>query len=88
MASLLDDSASVIGRKRNKLIANIRQWPALYVMLAIGVAWFVVFKYVPMAGVIIAFQKFKLFKGLWGSDWVGLTNFIRFANDPYAFRVA
>jgi putative aldouronate transport system permease protein len=85
--SSLDDSPSLIGRKHNKLIANIRQWPALHIMLAIGVAWFIVFKYVPMAGVIIAFQKYKLFKGLWGSDWVGLTNFIRFANDPYAFRV-
>ena len=51
-----------------------RDW-RLYAMLAIPVIWYLMFCYKPMIGVIIAFQKYSLVKGMWGSKWVGLKNF-------------
>ena len=52
-----------------------RDW-RLYTMLAIPVIWYLLFCYKPMIGVIIAFQKYSLDKGMWGSRWVGLDNFV------------
>ena len=51
-----------------------RDW-RLYAMLAIPVVWYLLFCYKPMAGVLIAFQKYNIFKGIWGSKWVGMKNF-------------
>lgn len=65
--------------KQNKtLFKDIRRDWRLYVMLLIPVAYIVVFKYVPMGGLIIAFENYKARKGIWGSDWVGFSNFIDF----------
>lgn len=44
-------------------------------MLAIPIIWYLVFCYKPMAGLIIAFQKYNIFKGIKGSTFVGLENF-------------
>ena len=44
-------------------------------MLAIPFVWYLVFCYKPMAGIIIAFQKYSIFKGIAGSKYVGLENF-------------
>ena len=52
----------------------LRDW-RLYLMLIIPVAWYIMFCYKPMVGVIIAFQKFSLVKGIAGSTWAGLENF-------------
>ena len=49
----------------------------LYVLSVPGIIYFIVFKYVPMAGVVIAFQDYNIWKGLLGSEWVGLEQFQR-----------
>ncbi|MDD2647903.1 MAG: ABC transporter permease subunit [Eubacteriales bacterium] len=54
--------------------AFLRDW-RLYAMLVLPVAFYLIFCYKPMAGVVIAFQKYNLFKGIFGSKWVGLDNF-------------
>nr|WP_128659043.1 ABC transporter permease subunit [Paenibacillus sp. 598K] len=52
-----------------------REWP-LHAMIFPGLALIIMFSYVPMAGVIIAFQKFIPAKGLFGDQkWVGWANF-------------
>ena len=51
-----------------------RDW-RLYVMLILPVAFYLIFCYKPMIGLVIAFQKYNMFKGMWGSKWVGLDNF-------------
>lgn len=47
----------------------------LYIMLIPCVVYFLVFNYLPMGGVIIAFKNFSFKKGIWGSPWIGLDNF-------------
>lgn len=54
----------------------------LYVMLTPGVLYFVIFKYFPMYGLIIAFQDYKPYQGIMGSDWVGMKHFSRLFTEP------
>lgn len=60
--------------QKNKVHWFRRDW-RLYLMLAIPVAWYLIFCYKPMAGLVIAFQKYNLFKGIKGSQFVGWENF-------------
>lgn len=47
----------------------------LYVMLSVPVLFLIIFSYVPMTGIVIAFQRYLPAKGIAGSKWVGLQNF-------------
>jgi putative aldouronate transport system permease protein len=53
----------------------------LYLFLLPGIAYFIIFKYLPMYGIIIAFQDYSPFRGISGSEFVGLKHFIRFFTD-------
>lgn len=44
-------------------------------MMVPGIVWVIVFSYLPMAGVAIAFKQYNYMKGTWGSPWCGLDNF-------------
>jgi len=54
---------------------------ALYLMALPGIAYFIVFKYLPMGGLVIAFQDYSPFRGIGGSPWVGFDHFIRFFSE-------
>lgn len=69
-------------RKRNKAWWKRHKW--LYIFLIPGILHFIVFKYAPMYGVIIAFYDFSPVKGIWGSEFVGWDNFrILFQSDNF-----
>ncbi|QAY61679.1 sugar ABC transporter permease [Microbacterium protaetiae] len=51
---------------------------ALYLMALPGIVYFLVFKYLPMGGLVIAFQDYSPFRGILASPWVGFAHFIRF----------
>jgi len=51
------------------------------------VIYFLVFCYAPMAGIVLAFQRYSIKGGIFGSKWVGLQNFIDFFNSYYFFRL-
>lgn len=70
-----------------RLLNNIRMHPWLYVMIIPALAYFAVFHYAPMYGVIIAFQDYKPIKGIWGSNWVGLKHFMTFVKGPFFWRL-
>ena len=55
---------------------------AIYLFLAPGVIFFVLFHYVPLGGLVIAFQSYTPFLGLRGASWVGLDNFAALLGDP------
>ncbi|MFK7691814.1 ABC transporter permease [Paenibacillus sp. HJGM_3] len=54
----------------------------LYLMMVPGIAYYLVFHYVPMGGLLIAFKKYNLVKGIWGSEWVGFANFKTVFDSP------
>jgi putative aldouronate transport system permease protein len=62
-------------RAKDRISYFKRSW-MLYAMLAIPIAFFVVFRYVPMTNIVIAFKDYNIFRGVWASDWVGWKWFI------------
>lgn len=66
---------------------NIKEYPLLYLMALPVIAWYAVFQYGPMYGLIIAFQRYVPSRGILDSQWVGMKNFVDFLSDPYFFRV-
>lgn len=77
--------AAVMGRKTLKrwLVSN---WQ-LYAMLLIPLAVTIIYKYVPMYGIQIAFRDYKASRGMFGSEWVGLEWFRRFFSSPNCIRM-
>ena len=58
-----------------------RQWQ-LYLFLLLPVACVVIFSYVPMYGIVLAFKNYRPNKGILGSPWVGMKYFNQFFNSP------
>ena len=70
---------AVLDRRQRTLRRITRNWE-LYLMFVPVLAYFILYHYVPMYGVQIAFKKFSGVKGIWGSPWRGLYNCQRFFN--------
>lgn len=61
---------------------------ALTLMFLPVIVYFIVFKYVPMGGIVIAFKNYKIKQGIFGSAWCGLDNFTKaFATPTFARSV-
>ena len=58
-----------------------------YVIIALPMLYFIVFKYVPMYGILLAFKKYRISKGIWGSPWVGFAQFVKFFSNPSALQI-
>lgn len=65
-------------KKKGRLANEFRQNWLLYLMILPGLLYFLIFKYAPMGGLVIAFQNYYPFLGIKGSQWVGLEHFRRF----------
>ncbi|MCM8900527.1 ABC transporter permease subunit [Caldicoprobacter algeriensis] len=59
----------------------------VYIILLPVVAYYIIFHYLPMYGVIIAWKRFTPMGGIWGSEWVGWRNFENFFKSYYFFRL-
>ena len=73
-------------RHTETLSAHIRKYLALYSMLVVPVLYFIVFKYLPMFGNILAFRRYRPGMGPWGTEWVGFQYFERFLRDEFFWR--
>ncbi len=65
---------------------DLRKHWALYLMAVPLIAFFVVFAYMPMGGLLMAFENYKPNKGFFGSQFVGFQNFLDFFGSPFAYR--
>ena len=76
------------GRKieKNNLLQKLQNGKFLLLMVLPAVVFYILFKYVPMWGVLISFQRYSPFKGFWGSPWVGLQQFEIFFSSPFWWR--
>ena len=72
---------------RKKFLKNVKQSRWLYLMFALPFLYFIVFKYGAMAWLVIAFEDFNAFKGVFNSKWVGLKWFQAFIKDPYFWNI-
>lgn len=62
-----------------------RDQKMLYLILLPFIIWYAVFMFKPMYGLLIAFKDYSLFRGISGSEWVGLRNFKEFLTSPYFY---
>lgn len=75
------------GSKMHNTLVYIRQHWQLYVLFMLpAFALTIIFRYVPMGGVLIAFMDYNPFRGILGSEWVGLEHFQRFLSSPDFIR--
>lgn len=76
-----------VKEKKWSLREDIRRRWQLYLMLLLPVAWLIIFCYVPMGGIAIAFQDYSFKRGIFGSEWVGLKYFKQFFTNPDMERI-
>ena len=75
------------GSFTSRLWRDIVAHRSLLAMLLPCVVLLILFSYIPMSGVVLAFKKYDVNAGIWGSPWVGLDNFNKFFNSIYAGRI-
>lgn len=74
-----------IKHEKNKIIQDFKINKYIYIMAIPMILYFIIFHYIPMYGVIIAFKDFDAAKGILGSPWVGLKHIKSFF-DSFYFR--
>lgn len=79
-STAIRDAAATTRKKKISKTWN-RDWH-LYMLCIPALIFVVIFEYIPMYGLQIAFKDFSVSKGIWGSPWVGFEHFIRFFNAP------
>lgn len=68
-------NSSGLGARLGETGRYMWRYRILYLLSVPGILYFFLFKYVPLFGSVIAFQNYNIFKGITGSDWVGLEHF-------------
>ncbi len=66
----------------NSLIYVVQHWQLYLFFLLPALALTIIFRYIPMGGILIAFEKYNPIKGILGSEWVGFKHFQRFLSSP------
>ncbi|MDD3996634.1 MAG: ABC transporter permease subunit [Sphaerochaetaceae bacterium] len=82
----MDSQTTVLKPKRN-LWRDIKRHRSIYLLLLIPMAYFIIFKYIPIWKGQIAFKNFMPRKGVLGSEWVGLANFQEFFHSFYFWEL-
>ncbi|MCG7381743.1 ABC transporter permease subunit [Paenibacillus sp. ACRRY] len=72
---------------RRTISKSLRRHWQLYLLILPPIAYFVIFKYLPMANAVLAFKDYNVIKGIWGSPWVGTKHFDLFFQNPAFFTL-
>lgn len=82
----MSSKPSVRRTRRERIRKDFKKYTCVYFMLIPVVLFFVLFHYIPMVGVVIAFKDFSPATGIFGSPWVGFKHFESFFNSIYFTR--
>ena len=93
MPSMAERHAIQVHARKRGVMHWIRQrridknWQ-FYAMLLLPLAWYFIFCYMPMPGVILGFKKYSALKGVYGSPWANpwYKWFLKYYNSPYFAR--
>lgn len=80
-------SATAVPKLRQSALKHLNRDKYLYLMLIPVAAYFIIFKYAPLYGEMIAFKNYRLADGIWGSEWVGLEQFRKLFSSNEFFTV-
>ena len=86
-AQAATEAGSAALRGRGARAANLLKYKERYLLLIPALVLFLVFRYVPMAGIVLAWKQFTVTGGLFGSPWAGWKFFERLFASPDFFRV-
>ncbi len=65
----------------------VRKTKYLQFLILPGLAFYIIFRYIPMYGILLAFKDYNTRLGVFGSPWIGLEQFRRFFAYPFCFRI-
>jgi putative aldouronate transport system permease protein len=82
MQSSIGYETRVVTRSRNRLWTNVIRYKYVYLLAFPGAAYFLLFKFVPMWGLLLAFLEYNPYTGMSGSKWVGLKHFTELFTNP------
>ncbi len=68
--------------KKKSLSFVLKKHWRIYLLLVIPTIYLIIFNYIPMAGITLAFKDFNLKDGIWGSPWAGFKHFELFFSSP------
>lgn len=74
-------------KKKNGFLFYAKRDFWLYFLVALPMIYFIIFKYIPMYGITIAFKDYNLFKGVSGSPWIGLKAFKEIFAMPDFYKI-
>ena len=69
-----------------RIMTSVWEHRAIYSLLLPGIVWYVIFAYLPLGGLSLAFKHYKANLGIWGSPWVGLENYTYVIRDAAFWR--
>lgn len=79
-------SEKIVKRPKVKIVSVWKKYKLYYMLILPGILYYLIFHYIPMFGIIIAFKDVSPFEGIQGiinGEWVGLKHFTRFFNSIY-----
>lgn len=79
---IADRAAGYDNTKKESFLHYMKRHKWMYLLMLPGIIYFIVFKYVPMAGLVISFQNYSPYLGILESEWVGWENFKTFFMNP------
>ncbi|MGI6189177.1 MAG: sugar ABC transporter permease [Clostridiales bacterium] len=68
--------------KNKKLLIDIWKMREVYILILLPVIWYIIFSYIPIYGLSLAFKTYKANLGIFGSPWVGIENYKYVFRDP------
>lgn len=77
---------AVSGEKKETLGRHLQKYWQLYVMMLVPIIYYIIFRYIPMAGNIIAFRKYRIGGSIFGDEWSGLKYVNMFLSDNNFWR--
>nr|WP_260866501.1 sugar ABC transporter permease [Paenibacillus xylanexedens] len=73
--------------RRYLIIRRLKRQKWFFIMLTPGLIYFLIYKYLPMWGILIAFQDYQPFEGIFRSEWVGFKHFQQFFGDEMFWKL-
>lgn len=62
-------------KKKDSVLQLLKKNKIFLIMVLPAITYYLIFNYVPMVGIILAFKKYNYAQGIFGSQWVGINNF-------------
>ncbi|OXS58348.1 protein lplB [Cohnella sp. CIP 111063] len=84
----MNKTASINGKRiQSERMRLIKRYRVLLLMMVPAMAYYAIFHYAPMYGILLAFKDYKLTEGIVGSPWAGLKHFETVFSDSYFYTI-